>query len=115
VTAKPGFPESRLGLDIFRVQVAIGELTKADQYMAFAEMAMQAGLPAEAKAVLDKGYAVGVLGSGPEADHHGRLRDTVKHELEAKQPDMANAETEAGKQPNGNARLWLIKTTSYRQ
>jgi hypothetical protein len=55
VTAKPSFPESRLGLDIFRVQVAIGELTKADQYMAFAEMAMQAGLPAEAKAVLDKG------------------------------------------------------------
>jgi hypothetical protein len=44
-----------------------------------------------------------VLGSGPEADHHGRLRDTVKHELEAKQPDMANAETGAGKQPNGNA------------
>jgi hypothetical protein len=56
-----------------------------------------------------------VLGSGPEADHHGRLRDTVRHELEAKQPDMANAETEAGKQPNGSARLWLIKTTSYRQ
>jgi hypothetical protein len=111
VTAKPGFPESRLGLDIFRVQVAIGELTKADQYMAFAEMAMQA----EAKAVLDKGYAVDLLGSGPEADQHGRLRDTVKHELEAKQPDMANAETEAGKQPNDIARPWLIKTTSYRQ
>jgi hypothetical protein len=103
VAAKPGFPVPRLGLDIFRLQAATGGLTKADQYIGFAEMAMQAGLPAEAKAVLDKGYAAGVLGTGPEADRHGRLRDTVKHELEANQLGLANAETEAGKQPIGNA------------
>ena len=54
VAAKPGFPDSRLGLDIFRLQAATGGLTKADQYV---EFALQASLPAEAKAVPDKGYA----------------------------------------------------------
>jgi tetratricopeptide (TPR) repeat protein len=103
VVTKPGFPDTRLGLDIFRLQAATGGLTKADQYIEFAEIAMQAGLPAEAKAVLDKGYAAGVLGTGPEADRHGRLRDMAKHELEANQAGLANAEAEAGKQPTGSA------------
>ena len=103
MVVKPGFPATHLGLGIFRLQAATGGLTKADQYIAFAETAMRAGLLAEAKAVLDKSYAGGVLGTGPEADRQGRLRDMVKHKLEANQAGLANAEAEAGKQPTGSA------------
>jgi len=103
VATKPGFPDSRLGLDIFRLQAATGGLSNAGQYMEYSELAIQAGLPAEAKAVVDKGYSAGVLGTGAEAERHGRLRDMAKRSMDADQAGQAAAETEAGKQPNGIA------------
>jgi len=102
VAAKPGFPD-RLSLDVYRLQFAIGALTTAAQYMEFAELAIQAGLPAEAKAVVDKGYQAGVLGSGAEAERHGRLRDMAKRSTDADQPTLASAEAEANKKPDGTA------------
>src|ERR1700748_3526058 len=42
-----------------------------------AQRLLQAQLPAEAKAVLDKGYAAGVLGTGAEAARQQRLRDLI--------------------------------------
>lgn len=100
--SKAGFPD-RLSLDIYRLQFAVGVLTTASQYMEFAELAIQAGLPAEAKAVVDKGYSASVLGTGQEAERHGRLRDMAKRSVDADQPTLANAETEAAKSPSGNA------------
>jgi tetratricopeptide (TPR) repeat protein len=99
--AKPGFPDSRLGLDIFRLKAATGGLTSAGDYMEYAELAIQAGLPAEAKAIVDKGYETKVLGTGAEAERHGRLRDMAKRSLDSDQATLASAETEAGKQANG--------------
>jgi hypothetical protein len=101
VAIKPGFPDSRLGLDIFRLKAATGGLTTAGDYMEYAELAIQAGLPAEAKAVVDKGYQAGALGTGAEADRHGRLRDMAKRSVDSDQPTLAAAETEAGKKPDG--------------
>ena len=40
-----------------------------------AQLAIQAGLPAEGKAIVDKGFAAGALGTGAEAERHKRLRD----------------------------------------
>ena len=103
VSSKPGFPDSRLGIDIYRLEAAVNALTKTSDYMEYAELAIQAGLPAEAKNVVDQGYKAGVLGQGGEAERHGRLRDMAKRQLDTDQPNLANAETEAGKQPNGQA------------
>ena len=48
--------------------------------MEMAQLALQAGVPAEAKMVVDKGYAAGVLGKGAEAERQKRLKDLVdKH------------------------------------
>jgi len=44
-------------------------------YHAIAQLLLQAELPAEAKSVVDKGYAAGILGTGPEAARQLRLRD----------------------------------------
>lgn len=73
---KPGFAD-RLTLDLFRMQMATGNLTSADNYMEMAQLALQAGFPGEAKKVVDKGFESGALGKGAEADRHKRLRDLV--------------------------------------
>lgn len=104
---KPGFPDNRLGLDMYRLKAATGGLKDANDYVEYFELAIQAGLPAEAKAVVDKGYQAGVLGTGAEAERHGRLRDMAKRSVDSDQPTLASAETEAGKKPDGTG---LINT-----
>jgi hypothetical protein len=73
---KSGF-SSRFSLDVLRLRLASGNLTVAADYMEMAQLLLQAGLPAEAKSVVDKGYAAGVLGTGAEAARQQRLRDLV--------------------------------------
>jgi len=81
---KSGF-SPRFELDVMRLKLATGVLTKTEDYMEMAQLALQAGLPAEARRIADQGIKAGVLGSGPEADRHKRLRElAVKQEGEAK-------------------------------
>ena len=81
---KAGF-SPRLGLDVMRLRLAIGSLDKTDDFMEMAQLALQAGLPAEGKAIVDKGFASGALGAGAEAERHKRLRDLAnKQEAEGK-------------------------------
>lgn len=71
---KPGFSD-RLLLDVYRLQLATGTLDDPAQYLEMAQLALQAGLPAEAKKVVDAGYAAGKLGTGAEGPRHLRMRD----------------------------------------
>ena len=70
----PGFAD-RLVLDLYRLQRATDTLDEPAQYVEMAQLALQAGLPAEAKRVIEAGYAAGKLGTGAQADRHKRLRD----------------------------------------
>jgi len=76
IQRKPGFSD-RLALDVQRLKLANGLMTKADEYMELAQLALQAGFPVEAKAIVDKGYAAGALGTGEQAARHQRLKDLV--------------------------------------
>ncbi|MET0383622.1 MAG: hypothetical protein ABW032_09395 [Burkholderiaceae bacterium] len=71
---KPGF-SSRFALDLLRLRLASGNLTTAADYMEMAQLLLQAELPAEAKAVVDRGYGEGALGTGAQAARQQRLRD----------------------------------------
>ncbi len=73
---KPGFSD-RLGLDVMRLKLRHGLIESSDDYMEMAQLSLQAGLPAEAKAIMAKGYAAGALGTGAQADRHKRLADLV--------------------------------------
>ena len=73
---KSGF-SSRFSLDLLRLRLSSGNLTAAADFMEMAQLLLQAQLPAEAKSVVDKGYAAGVLGTGAEAARQQRLRDLV--------------------------------------
>lgn len=81
---KPGFSD-RFGLDVLRLKLATGNLTKTEDFMEMAQLALQSGYAAEGKAVVDKGFASGALGTGPQGDRHKRLRDlAVKQDAEVR-------------------------------
>jgi hypothetical protein len=93
-----------------RLKLAQGLLTSTDEYMEMAQLAVQAGLPAEGKAIVDKGYASGALGKGEQADRHGRLRDLVlKQDTEVKAGlAAATAEAEAKKDGNDLVKVGMV-------
>ena len=98
---KPNFAD-RFGLDVMRLKLATGNLTKADEYMEMAQMAMQVGLPAEGLQIVDKGMSTKVLGTGPEADRHKRLRDLAVKKTEESKAAIAAQATEAAAQKSGD-------------
>lgn len=101
VQRKPGF-SSRLALDVMRLKLANGLITTTEQYMEMAQLSLQAGLPDEAKAIVDKGFASGALGTGAEAERHKRLRDLILKQQEETKAGLAKAETEANAAKDGN-------------
>jgi tetratricopeptide (TPR) repeat protein len=94
VQKKPGFSD-RLALHVYRLRLATGNLKDANDYMEMAQLALQAGFPAEAKQVVDKGYEVKALGTGKDAERHARLRALVEKSVAASQQERAKDEREA--------------------
>lgn len=92
VQKKSGFSD-RFSLDVYRLKLATGNVTTANDYLEMAQLAIQAGFPAEAKAIVDKGYEAKVLGNGKDAERHQRLRDLVAK----RQAEAAQARTQAEK------------------
>lgn len=91
---KPGFAD-RLTLDLFRLQMATGSMISANNYIEMAQLALQAGFPAEAKQVVDKGFESGVLGNGPEADRHKRLKELVNKQVAEDQKTLGEGDAQA--------------------
>ena len=67
IETKPGF-SPRLSLDVYRLKLALGIPSTGAQFMEMTELALQAGFPAEARGIVDRGFAAGALGAGPDAD-----------------------------------------------
>lgn len=72
VSQAPGFA-ARLALDVDRLRAATGTLAEAAGTMEAAERALAAGLPGEAKRLLEQGFAAGVLGKGDASGRERRL------------------------------------------
>ena len=99
---KPNFSD-RLALDAYRLSLATGSMTAANDFMEMAQLALQAGLPAEGRQVVDKGFATGVLGAGTEGERHKRLRDLVTKKLEEDKAARADVEKQAAADKDGTA------------
>src|SRR3989442_13546811 len=94
---RPGFSE-RLALDVARLKIETGTMRTGNEYLEAAQLSLIDGFPAEAARIIDKGYAAGLLGSGPEAARHRRLKDMAARNLaEARKSLNANADAAEAK------------------
>ena len=99
---KSGFSPA-LTLDAYRLRKATGTMEKTGDYMEAAQLALQAGYPAEAKSFVDEGYSKKLLGEGADAARHQRLKDLVAKKLTEDQATLAEGEKAAAAQATGDA------------
>jgi hypothetical protein len=91
LTRKSGFSQ-RYNLDVLRLRLDSGTLDKPGDFMEMAQLAIQAGYPSEGVQIVEKGYSAGILGTGPEASRHQRLKDlALKREADKKASINADA------------------------
>ena len=100
---KPGFNGDRLRLDVYRLLRATGNPLEADELADMAQRAQQAGLPAEAQALLDEGFAAGQLGKGKDAAAQQKLREQATRAAAQDRASMAEGEKSALAGKDGNA------------
>ncbi len=100
---KAGFADERLRLDVYRLRQTVGIALEADEIGDMAHRANQAGLPAEAQALLDAGYASGLLGKGNNAAADQKLRESATKAAAQDRATLADSEAAALKAANGNA------------
>ena len=99
---KAGF-SPRYELDVLRLRLASGTLAKTEEFMEMAQLSLQAGLPVEARRVVEQGYKAGLMGTGAEAARHQRLRGLVlKQEIEQKDA-IQNQAMDAALEKSGDA------------
>jgi hypothetical protein len=91
---KAGFAD-RFAIDVLRLKLASGTLSKTEEYMELAQLTLQAGVPAEGLRVIEQGYKSGALGTGPEATRHQRLKDLASKQLAEQKAGIAAQATSA--------------------
>lgn len=103
VQRSPGFSD-RYALDVYRLKLAAGAMKDTVDFVDMAQLALQSGEPAEAKGILDQGFAMGALGSGADSARHVRLRDVAVKQMAADVQALGDNERQA-KTPDAQARL----------
>ena len=109
---KPGFSD-RLGLDLYRLSLASGSMATGNDYCEMAQLALQAGSSAEAQQVVDKGFAIGALGTGAQAERHQRLRVLVAKRLAEAARTRPEDERQAAATKDGGGLLALGMNRVY--
>ena len=109
---RDGFAEERLRLDVYRLRRAIGLPLDAGELGDMANMAQQAGLPAEAQALLDEGFASGLLGKDANAAADKKLREASTKAATQDRASLADAEASAAKAKDGNVAQGLALALS---
>lgn len=105
---RPGFSRN-LDLDMYRLLHATGNLSQAKDYMEATQLAVQAGLPGEAKAILDEGFNKQILGVGDASttERQNRLKALVEKRYADDRKTIASTDADAAKAPSGDP---LVKT-----
>ncbi|MEX5748728.1 tetratricopeptide repeat protein [Massilia sp. X63] len=101
VTRKAGFDEATYGADMLRLEMAAVKAMPPEHYTYLAEVALRDGFPAEAKEVLDAGFAAGVLGKGGDAKAHNALRSKATKQAADDAKTIASGEASAAKSKTG--------------
>jgi tetratricopeptide (TPR) repeat protein len=101
IERKPGYAD-RLSLDLYRLKLVVGQVSKTNDYMEMSKLSVLEGYPSEALKVIDAGYKAGALGTGAEAERHNRLREMAKKRLVDNGKAQVANEAEATKNQDGS-------------
>ena len=71
----------RFDLDLYRLLEMTGNVEETVEYVDMANLALKAGLPAEAARVVELAYAAGTMGKGSDAANHQKLRLQIQQRL----------------------------------
>jgi len=85
----------RFDLDLYRLLELTGNMEDAIEYIDMANLALKAGLPAEAMRVVELAYAKGLLGKGSDAANHQKLRQQIQLRLNEDEKAMPALEKSA--------------------
>jgi hypothetical protein len=102
IESKPGF-NNRLALDMYRLRRATKTLESGNDVFEMAQLALQERQAAEAKKILEEGFASGLLGKGNDAERQKRLLALASQRAEEAPKQLAAAETEAREAKDGDA------------
>jgi tetratricopeptide (TPR) repeat protein len=102
IQSKQGY-NHRLDLDLLRLKLAVGLITKNDEFIEIAQLMLQAGLPAESLKVIDEGYKAGVLGTGAKPERNNRLRSLALKNLAYATTAQVSFEAQASKDKDADA------------
>ncbi|NNG24483.1 tetratricopeptide repeat protein [Telluria aromaticivorans] len=102
VARKAGFDEPTFGPHMLRLEFAAAKNDMPPEHYTFlAETSLRDGFPAEAKQVLDAGFAAGVLGKGGDAKTHNALRGKATKQAADDAKNIAAGEASAAKSKTG--------------
>ena len=94
IESKPGY-NNRLALDMYRLRRATKTLDSGNDVFEMAQLALQERQAAEAKKILEEGFASGLLGKGNDAERQKRLLNLASQRADEAPKQLAAAETEA--------------------
>ena len=103
VSARDGFADERLRLDLYRLMQAVGMALEGSELLDMAERALAAGQPIEAKRVLDQGAAAGVLAKLKDQAGLQKLVAQVNKAAGQDSATLAESERSALAAKDGNA------------
>jgi hypothetical protein len=106
IQSKPGF-SGRLAFDVMRLKRETRTLETAEDYVEMTQLALQSGQAAEAKAVINEGFARGVVGKGAEAERQKRLQALATQKAADATKDLAKSEAESGDDANALVRIGM--------
>jgi tetratricopeptide (TPR) repeat protein len=101
IESKPGF-SNRLTLQMYRLRAATKTLSTPNEYSDMAQLALQEQQAAEAKKILDEGFAAGVLGKDQEAERQKRLLALATQRAAEAPTDLKASEAEAANNKDGS-------------
>ena len=85
----------RFDLDLYRLLEMTGNVEDTVEYVDMANLALKAGLPAEAARVVELAYAAGTMGKGSDAANHQKLRLQIQQRLNEDEKAMPALEKSA--------------------
>jgi tetratricopeptide (TPR) repeat protein len=89
-------------LQVYRLSADVGALKRGSDYAEMAQLALDAGSPGEAVAVLSKGFADNAFTEAADKNRNQHLLDSAKKQAALDQPTLAKTEADAGASAGGD-------------